>query len=114
MKRTTGISMAAVLAAALAAPQAVAQAKTPPPDIAPKMQPCLACHVVDGRKTVGPPYKEVAQKYATQKDAQAYLVQRVIKGSEPGKLKWGQIPMPPNAVSEADANAMVKWIISLK
>jgi cytochrome c len=28
---------------------------------------------------------------------------------------WGQVPMPPNAgVSDADLNAMVKWILAQK
>jgi len=72
---------------------------------------CLACHTVD-KKLVGPAYKDVAKKYAGQKDAEAKLVQKVEKG---GSGVWGNIPMPPNsAVPDADVKALVKWILSLK
>jgi cytochrome c len=27
---------------------------------------------------------------------------------------WGQIPMPPQPVSDADAHTLVKWILSIK
>ena len=72
---------------------------------------CLACHTVD-KKLVGPAYKEIAKKYAGQKDAEAKLIDKVKKG---GAGVWGQIPMPPNsAVPNADVKALVKWILSLK
>jgi cytochrome c len=72
---------------------------------------CLACHQVD-KKVVGPSYKEVAAKYAGDKAAQAKLVDKVKKG---GAGVWGQIPMPPNStVPDADVQALVKWILSLK
>ena len=72
---------------------------------------CLACHQVD-KKVVGPAYKEVAAKYAGDKAAQAKLVEKVKKG---GAGVWGQIPMPPNnTVPDADVQALVKWILSLK
>jgi cytochrome c len=76
-----------------------------------KKHACLSCHAVD-KKLVGPSYKDVAKKYAGQKDAQSVLVAKVKKG---GVGAWGQVPMPPNAaVSDADLNAMVKWILSQK
>jgi cytochrome c len=72
---------------------------------------CFACHQVD-KKVVGPSYKEVAAKYASDKGAQAKLVDKVKKG---GVGVWGQVPMPPNAaVPDADAQALVKWILSQK
>ena len=72
---------------------------------------CMACHAVD-KKVVGPAYKEVAAKYAGQKDAVDKLSQKVIKG---GVGVWGQIPMPANTqVSEAEAKQLVQWILSLK
>ncbi len=72
---------------------------------------CLACHQVD-KKVVGPSYKEVAAKYAGDKAAQAKLVDKVKKG---GAGVWGQIPMPPNnTVPDAEVQALVKWILSLK
>jgi cytochrome c len=76
-----------------------------------KKNACLACHMVD-KKLVGPAYKDVAAKYAGQADAEAKLVKKVKEG---GSGVWGQIPMPPNTnVSEADAKALVKWILSIK
>jgi len=72
---------------------------------------CLACHQV-ATKVVGPSYKDVAAKYAGQKDAVDKLSQKVIKG---GVGAWGQVPMPANPqVSEAEAKQLVTWILSLK
>ncbi|MBI4756975.1 MAG: c-type cytochrome, partial [Betaproteobacteria bacterium] len=76
-----------------------------------KAKNCLACHTVD-KKLVGPSYKEVAKKYAGQKDAAAMLADKVKKG---GKGTWGQVPMPPNPqVSEAEAKTLVEWVLSQK
>ena len=73
---------------------------------------CLACHVVKGAKTVGPAYADVAKKYAGQKGIEAKLAEKVKKG---GTGVWGQVPMPPNpTVPDADLQALVKWILSLK
>lgn len=76
-----------------------------------KTKNCMACHAV-GTKLVGPSYKDVAAKYAGQKDAEAKLVNKVIKG---GSGVWGAVPMPPNPqVNEAEAKTLVKWILSTK
>ncbi len=102
-----------VLAAALAciAGLAAAPARAQSVDELLKKHACLSCHALD-KKLVGPSYKEVAQKYAAQKDAQKVLAERVKKG---GVGAWGQVPMPPNAaVPDADLNAMVKWILMQK
>ena len=72
---------------------------------------CMACHSVD-KKLVGPAYKDVAEKYAGQKDAADKLAQKVLKG---GTGVWGAIPMPANPqVNEAEAKQLVQWILSLK
>ena len=73
---------------------------------------CLACHQVD-KKVVGPSYKEVANKYRTDKTAEAKLVKKVLDG---GTGAWGQVPMPPNkaTVNEKEAVSLVKWILSQK
>ena len=72
---------------------------------------CLACHSVD-KKVVGPSYKEVAAKYASDNDAVQKLTQKVVKG---GVGVWGQIPMPANPqVSEAEAKQLVQWILTQK
>jgi cytochrome c len=96
--------LAAALAACFAAPPALAQ------EALANKSGCLACHAVD-KKMVGPAYRDVAEKYRGDKDAEAKLVGKVKKGSSG---VWGQIPMPPNNVSDADAHALVKWILSLR
>jgi cytochrome c len=76
-----------------------------------KKNACTACHAVD-KKIVGPAFKDVAAKYRGDAKAEAMLVEKVKKG---GVGVWGQVPMPPNPqVSDADAKALVKWVLSLK
>ncbi|MFJ3056344.1 c-type cytochrome [Herbaspirillum sp. NPDC087042] len=77
-----------------------------------KSKNCMACHSVDA-KIVGPAYKDVAKKYAGQKDAEAKLVKKVLEG---GSGVWGAVPMPANKaqVTEAEAHQLVKWVLSLK
>ena len=100
MKRTLFTLLVAATAAAPAwANQDLAQKKN-----------CLACHAVD-KKVVGPSYKEVSAKYAGQ-DVTAKLATKVIKG---GTGAWGAVPMPANPqVSQAEAETLVKWIMSMK
>ena len=58
-----------------------------------------------------PKTKEVAAKYAGDKAALAKLGQKVKQG---GSGVWGAIPMPPNAVPDADLKTLVEWILALK
>jgi cytochrome c len=63
-------------------------------------------------KLVGPAFKDVAAKYAGQKDAEAKLAAKVMKG---GSGTWGAIPMPANPqVSDAEAHTLVKWVLAQK
>lgn len=102
MKRSIFVCLAL---SALASNAAMANA-----DLA-KAKNCMACHAI-ANKVVGPAYKDVAAKYAGQKDAEDKLTQKVLKG---GSGVWGAIPMPANAqVSEAEARTLVKWILTLK
>jgi cytochrome c len=72
---------------------------------------CMACHAAD-KKLVGPSYKDVAAKYAGQKDAVDKLAAKIIKG---GGGVWGPVPMPANAqVSEADAKKLAAWVLAQK
>jgi cytochrome c len=80
-------------------PQSLAQSKN-----------CLACHAVD-TKLVGPSYKDVAAKYKNDKTAEDKLVKKVIAG---GSGVWGQMPMPANPVTEAEARVLVQWVLSRK
>ncbi|MGO4378301.1 c-type cytochrome [Pseudoduganella sp. RAF53_2] len=103
MKRSLMVGM--LLASAFASQAAFANA-----DLA-KAKNCMACHAV-ANKLVGPAYKDVAAKYAGQKDAEDKLVQKVMKG---GSGNWGAIPMPANPqVSEAEARTLVKWVLAQK
>ena len=72
---------------------------------------CMACHQLQ-TKVVGPAYKDVAAKYAKDKDAVKKLAEKVIKG---GSGVWGPVPMPPNAtVTPAEAETLVKWVLTVK
>lgn len=80
------------------------------PELAQKKN-CMACHAVD-KKMIGPAFKDVAAKYAGDKEAPAKLANKVLKG---GSGVWGQIPMPANPqVSEAEAKQLVAWVLSQK
>jgi cytochrome c len=72
---------------------------------------CMACHAID-KKLVGPAYKEVAAKYAGQKDAVDRLALKIMKG---GAGVWGPVPMPANAqVNEAEAKKLAAWVLTQK
>lgn len=71
---------------------------------------CMACHAVD-KKLVGPSYKDVAAKYAGQKDAAAKLADKIQKG---GVGAWGQVPMPANNVTADEAKTLAAWVLSTK
>ena len=72
---------------------------------------CMACHAVD-KKLVGPSYKDVAAKYAGQKDAVDKLAAKIIKG---GAGVWGPVPMPANAqINDAEAKKLAAWALTQK
>jgi cytochrome c len=76
-----------------------------------KSKNCMTCHSV-GSKVIGPAFKDVAAKYAGQKDAEDKLTAKVLKG---GSGVWGTAVMPANGqVNEAEARTLVKWVLSLK
>jgi cytochrome c len=76
-----------------------------------KAKNCMTCHKIDG-KLIGPSYKDVAAKYAGQKDAVAHLAEKVQKG---GSGVWGAVPMTPNPqVSADEAKKLVTWVLSHK
>lgn len=102
MKRSLLLCM---VLSALASSSAMANA-----DLA-KAKNCMSCHAV-ANKVVGPAFKDVAAKYGSQKDAEAKLTAKVLKG---GSGAWGVIVMPANPqVTEADARTLVKWILAQK
>lgn len=101
MKQTLiALALSAAAIAPAIADQALAQSKN-----------CMACHAVD-KKLVGPAFKDVAAKYAGQKDAADKLAAKIIKG---GSGVWGPIPMPANAqVNEAEAKKLATWVLAQK
>lgn len=107
MQRTLKTLAAIAVAAASLTAAGTASASM---DLA-KAKNCTACHAVD-KKILGPAFKEVAAKYAGDKNAQKTLAAKVRAG---GVGVWGNIPMPANPqVSEAEADTLVKWVLSQK
>jgi cytochrome c len=99
MKRALiALATLAVLAAPALADQALATAKN-----------CMSCHAID-RKLVGPAYRDVATKYAGQKDAVDRLAAKIMRG---GSGVWGPVPMPANSqVNEAEAKKLAAWVLT--
>ncbi|CAN5128580.1 hypothetical protein BH11BAC5_BH11BAC5_22850 [soil metagenome] len=72
---------------------------------------CKDCHTVEQRAK-GPAFIQIAEKYPISKAYIDMLTQKVIKG---GYGTWGQPVMAPHPnLSSEDAEAMVKYILSLK
>ena len=72
---------------------------------------CLTCHKIE-EKLVGPAYRDVAKKYPNTPEMVDSLSNKVIHG---GAGNWGPVAMTPHpALSKADAELMVKYILSLK
>lgn len=72
---------------------------------------CLGCHKLN-EKLTGPAYDSVADRYANTDANVKMLAHKVIAG---GSGNWGTVPMTPHpALSEADAEQMVKYILLLK
>jgi len=87
---------------------------------------CMACHTLvpappraDGLAPIAPAWRDVAIKYRDDPGAAERLTRTVMTGSNPQARHWtgkvGEVAMPPNAavVSEADARALVNWILVL-
>ncbi|WP_395685929.1 c-type cytochrome [Caenimonas koreensis] len=100
MKRALFALLAAAAVMPAMADQALATAKN-----------CMACHATD-KKLVGPAYKDVAAKYAGQKDAVDKLAAKIMKG---GSGVWGAVPMPANTqVNDAEAKKLAAWVLTVK
>ncbi len=70
---------------------------------------CMACHQID-KRSLGPGFTEIAQKYKGQEGAVTLLAQKVIKG---GNGVWGDHSMSAHpTLSEGNAAEMVKYILS--
>lgn len=71
---------------------------------------CKACHSVT-KKSIGPTYTQVSQKYKNDGSALERLTKKVIAG---GSGVWGETPMSGHPqLAASDAADMVKYILSL-
>lgn len=106
--KTRAFSLACALAA-LAAPAAAQNAEAL---FASRI--CFACHSVttDEVKRIGPYVVDIAAKYRGRDDAAQYLKRKVLQGSSGVWGPAGTSVMPPNKVDEAEAQALVEWILS--
>jgi cytochrome c len=71
---------------------------------------CFTCHKLRD-PLVGPPYGEIAKKYANTPENINLLADRILKGSQG---VWGTVPMLAHAIPKDDAVKMVKYILLLK
>jgi cytochrome c len=72
---------------------------------------CMGCHTVD-KKQVGPAFKDIAARYAGQKDAVPRMAEKIVKG---GSGAWGPVPMPANPkVTPDEARQLSAWILGLR
>lgn len=71
---------------------------------------CMACHSVD-KKSIGPTYRDVANKYKGDNSALEKLTKKVISG---GSGVWGETAMAGHPqLSTTDASEMVKYILNI-
>lgn len=71
---------------------------------------CKACHSVT-EKSVGPSFKQVADKYAGDETVISRLTDKVIKG---GSGVWGELMMSAHPqLNTADTEKMIRYILSL-
>ena len=73
---------------------------------------CMARHDTE-KKKLGPSFKDISTKYRMglgcgKDDSTAMLADSILKGS---RDKWGKVPMPPQKIPAADAQALSKWIL---
>ena len=87
---------------------------------------CMACHSIlptpkraDGLPPIAPAWRDIALTYRDDAAASNRLTGVVMTGSNRNERHWagkvGATAMPPNAaaVSEAEARALVNWILVL-
>jgi cytochrome c len=71
---------------------------------------CQQCHSLD-KPGVGPSFRAVAKRYASDPNAKGELQTNILNGSTGA---WGPTPMAGVDVSKADLKRLVEFILSLK
>ncbi|MDH5604975.1 MAG: cytochrome C, partial [Cyclobacteriaceae bacterium] len=72
---------------------------------------CFTCHETE-EKTVGPSFRQIAERYDNNRETLALLAEKVITG---GTGNWGTALMNPHPnLSSDDVQNMLKYIFSLK
>jgi cytochrome c len=71
---------------------------------------CQMCHSLDESLLPGPPFREIAKKYASDPEAIGDLEGSVLNGSSG---TWGNNAMPSSEVSSKDLKAIIVWILQL-
>ena len=110
--RTPFLIAAGVLLATVAAPGA--QALTPDDaQVLARQSGCFKCHAIDKKKDA-PSYRDVAAKYAGNKDAEAKLIHHITSG-ERVKFEDGHEEDHKVVKSKdpAEIKNLVDWILSL-
>lgn len=108
---TTATQTAAATTAAPAS--APANPAKPPADIQKILSAntCTACHAAQA-KLVGPSFAQIIGKFGSKTGDQktkneTYLAGKIKNGAQGS---WGPIPMPAQAISEADAKKVAQWL----
>ena len=76
---------------------------------------CMECHAVD-KEVWGPSYRQIAKYYRPLPNGKALMSQKIVKG---GGEHYGERSMPAHAtrpvpVSEAEAEQIAAWILTVK
>ncbi|AYN69699.1 PKD domain-containing protein [Euzebyella marina] len=71
---------------------------------------CKACHK-EGEKSIGPSYKDIAEKYKNDRGASRYIQKKIVSG---GSGVWGEAAMAahPN-ITEDETRQIAAYILSL-
>ena len=70
---------------------------------------CSGCHSLD-QKVVGPSFRDIARRYASDAGAAARLAAKLRSG---GEGVWGTVPMPPAAgTSDPEIAKLIEWILA--
>ena len=84
---------------------------------------CTTCHAINKNPDhryvpLAPAYREIAERFASQKSARSVLIDSVIHGTFNKEKNWKNVNMrfmPPSpALSKDNAEKLVDWILSLK